>query len=79
MKEELKIPVETLRANFLSRVECWEPETAFETMMSGWIKHPRFKSPTRQTISQRERTDGFRWLKADEIFSLEAYCGTELL
>ena len=79
MNDEKKIPIETLRTNLLAQVECAKPETCIETMLSGWIKHPRFESPTRQTLARRVREDGFLWLKMVEITSFEAYCGLPLL
>ena len=79
MRLDKKIPVETLRTNLLARVECANPETAFETMMSCWIRHPRFESPTRQTIRLREKKDGFIWLTNAEVHALEHYAGCEMM
>ena len=79
MKEDNKISVEALRKKLLTQVVCAEPEKAIETLLSGWVKHPCFVSPTRQTLARRAREDGFVWLKADEITSLEAYSGYELI
>ena len=79
MRLDKKIPVETLRTNFLARVVCANPKTAFETMMSCWIRHPRFESPTRQTIRIREKKDGFIWLTIAEVHALEAYVGCEMM
>ena len=79
MKEEKKIPLNVLEERMLERVPCWNPEKAFDTVLSGWRKHPKFKSASRQTVHIREMRDGFAWLKKEEIASFEAYLGVQLL
>ena len=75
MNEDKKIRLDDLRKRLQARMKYRDPDLALRALISGWIHHPKFKSPTRQTFAIRIREDGFAWLKVEEIASFEAYIG----
>ena len=78
MRHDRKIPLSELQERLQARLHYKKPEVAFRTLLLCWLKHPRFKSPSRTAFNARARTDGFFWLKDEEVPSFEAYCGYRL-
>ena len=75
MNDDKKITL-TVIAEMLSKRKGMTYDVhEIEILIFGWIKHPRYKSPTRATISARGITDGEQWLKADEVVSFFRYAG----
>ena len=78
MNKIKKIPIADLRIKLQAIMNYKNPELAFRTLLLGWIRHPQFKSPVLQTLRIRADTDGFIWLKEEEIRSFSDYCGYDL-
>ena len=78
MNEEKKIPLDEVMKRAQAIMHYEKPEEAFRTLITGWIRHPRYKSPGKSTLNTRLRIDGFKWLKEDEIDSLSDYFGCDL-
>ena len=79
MKEDKKIPLDTLRDNLQAQMNYEDPDKAIDAFLSGWINHPKYSSPSEVTMYYRRMTDGYYWLKSIEIPSFEAYIGKKLL
>ena len=78
MKEEKKIPLEEIMAKLREKGGYRNVDATFKTLYDCWIRHPKFKSPTRQTCARRIREDKFAWIKEEELASLESYFGEPL-
>lgn len=78
MKEDKKIPLSELCKALQSRMKYKDPLTAILALLIGWVRHPRYTSPTWKTIYFRRDADGYIWLKASEIPSFEEYVGYPL-
>ena len=78
MREGKKIPIEDVKARLQELQNYRDINAAFGVLFGCWIIHPRFKSPTRQTINRRIRDDGFSWIKDEELASFESYLGYRL-
>lgn len=78
MKEERKIPIKVLQKQLQAQLHYKNPDAAFRTLLLCWQRHPRFKHPNLNVLATRIRTDGYGWLREEEIPSFEAYCGYSL-
>ena len=74
MKINHKIPLSLLRDRLQRQMNYRQPDIAFRTLLYCWIRHPRFPSPQRQTMNQRNMYGG-GWLSPGEIASFESYIG----
>lgn len=78
MKKEYKVTVQTLTER-LSQVKVWPYTTKqLRDLIDCWVKHPRYKSPGRSTLTARIKKDGYLWLKDSELNSFSQYCGSDL-
>jgi len=75
MKDENKIPLKLLQDRLQRQMNYRHPDEAFRTLLYCWIRHPKYFSPKNYTISQRELETGYKWLKKQEVLSLESYIG----
>ena len=75
MKTDHKIPLETVVIMLGRQKGVAFTVHEIETLIFGWIRHPKYLSISRATLPMREDRDGFRWLKPDEIVSLFTYAG----
>lgn len=78
MRDENKIPLDDIKARLQAQMNYRHEHIAFKALFDCWVRHPRFRSPARQTINTRIRNDGFAWLKEKELSSFENYCGRPL-
>lgn len=78
MNSNRKIPLNEIKKNLYKAVKYKKPDGAFRALLLCWIKHPKFQSPILQTLRNREKADGFMWLKDTEVISFSDYCGYKL-
>ena len=78
MKEDKKIPIETIKKRLQFIMGYKNPEIAFRALLLCWMNHPRYKSPLQCSVRRRLKEDGFMWLKQEEIISFSDYCGYNL-
>ena len=48
-------------------------------LIYGWVRHPKYPSPEKNTIYSRKGYKGEIWLSEDEIPSFASYVGYKLL
>ena len=78
MKEEKKIPIETVKKRLQFIKSYKQPDGAFRALLLCWMSHPKYKSPIQKTLRRRLKDDGFMWLRQEEILSFSDYCGYNL-
>lgn len=78
MREELKTSFVTIAAMLSKQTGRKYTAGDIETLVYGWLRHPKFRYLSRETLRLRVNRDGYRWLKEDEIASLFIYAGYPL-